>query len=116
MLETKAREPRILLYDIESSLQTVAVFQLAKNDWIQPENIITERHVISICWMWLGERKVHSVSLLDDPKRFAKDPHDDYHVLATFHKVMHEADAIVGHNSEGFDNKYVLTRMLKHGL
>jgi hypothetical protein len=31
----EVREPRILLYDLETSLQTVAVFQLGGNDWIQ---------------------------------------------------------------------------------
>lgn len=118
MTDTKkaAREPRVLIYDIETSLQTVAVFQLAGNDWIQPQNIVTERHLISACWQWLGESKVHSVSLLDDPKRFQKDPHDDKHVVETLHKVLSEADVVVAHYGDSFDNKYVLTRILYHGL
>lgn len=110
------REPRVLLYDIETSLQTVAVFSLQGNDWIQPSNLLTERHVISICWQWLGESKVHSVSLLDDPERFAKDPHDDKHVVETFHKVYSEADVTVAHYGDSFDKKWVMTRFLFHGL
>lgn len=120
MAETKtvaeAREPRILWYDIETSLQTAAVFQLAGNDWIRPENLLTERYVISICWQWAGESKIHSVSLLDDPKRFEKDPTDDTHVLEVFHKVYAQADATVAHYGDSFDKKYIMTRMLKHGL
>lgn len=108
--------PRILIYDIETSLQLVSVFGLANNDWIKPDNIITERHVISICWEWLGENKVNSVSLLDDPERFAKDPHDDKHVIEQFHKVYSEADVVVTHNGDSFDQKWVLTRVLYHGL
>lgn len=108
--------PKILLYDIETSLQPVAVFQLAGNDWIQPENILAERHLISVCWRWYGEKIVHSVSLLDDPKRFAKDPHDDKHVAQVFHKVLQEANVLVGHNSDSFDFRYLKTRMLVHGL
>ena len=107
---------KILIYDIETSLQLAAIFQLKNNDWIQPESLVTERHVLSICWKWLGEKKVHSVSLLDDPKRFDKDPHDDKHVLEVFHKVLSEADCIVAHNGDQFDFKYLLTRMLVHGL
>jgi predicted RNA-binding Zn-ribbon protein involved in translation (DUF1610 family) len=115
-MATEVKSPKILVYDIETSLQTVAVFGLAGNDWIQPDNIITERHVISICWKWLGEKQMHSVSLLDDPKRFAKDVHDDKYVCEVFHKAALEADAVVAHNGDNFDNKYVNTRFLKHGL
>jgi DNA polymerase elongation subunit (family B) len=109
-------KPRILLYDIETSLQPVAVFQLAGNDWIDPSSILAERHLISVCWKWYGNAKVHSVSLLDDPKRFAADPHDDRHVAEVFHKVLQEADVLVGHNSDSFDLRYLKTRMLVHGL
>lgn len=107
---------RVLFFDIESSLMPVAVFQLAGNDWIHPENILGERHLISVCYRWMGEKKIHSISLLDDPKRFAKDPHDDYYVAKAFHDVMSEADVLVGHNSKKFDVKYLKTRMLVHGL
>jgi hypothetical protein len=113
---TEVREPRILLYDIETSLQTVAVFQLGGNDWIQPSNILQERHMLTACWMWLGEEKVHSVSLLDDPKRFAADIHDDYHVVKTLRDVMATADVVVAHYGDSFDNKWVLTRNLVHGM
>lgn len=108
--------PKILYYDIETSLQAVTVFDLKYNDFIPPDSIISERHLICASWKWDGEDKVHSVSLLDDPKRYAKDPHDDRHVVEVLHKVLSEADAVVGHNSESFDTKYVETRILYHGL
>lgn len=115
-LAVPVREPKILFYDIETSLQTVAVFQLGGNDWINPENIIQERHMISACWQWQGEDKIHSVSLLDDPKRFKHNPTDDYHVVKTLHAAMSEADVVVAHYGDSFDLKYVKTRALKHGL
>jgi hypothetical protein len=108
--------PKVLLYDIETSLQPVAVFDLKYNDYINHENVLAERHLVSICWKWLGESKVHSVSLLDDPKRFAKDIHDDYHVVKTIHEVMSQADVIVAHYGDSFDKKYVDTRIIYHGL
>lgn len=114
MTETKAL--RVLVYDIETSLQLVSVFQLGNNDWIKPSAIVTERHMISVCWQWLDENVVHSVSLLDDPDRFAKDPHDDYHVVEKFHEVYSQADAVVTHNGDSFDNKWVATRVLYHKL
>ena len=108
--------PRVLIYDIETSLQLVSVFQLKYNDFIDPDSIVQERHVISVCYKWLGENKVHAISLLDDPKRFARDPHDDTYVVETFHKVLATADCIVAHNGDQFDYKYLKTRMLVHGL
>jgi DNA polymerase elongation subunit (family B) len=108
--------PRVLIYDIETSLQTAAIFDLKYNDYISQESLLTERYVISICWMWLGEKKVHSVSVLDDPKRFARNPSDDKHVLEVFHKVLSEADCIVAHNGDAFDFRYLKTRMLVNNL
>lgn len=111
-----AHSPKVLIYDIETSLQLAAIFDLKYNDYINPDNLMSERYVISSCWQWLGESKIHSVSVLDDPKRFEKDPSDDTHVLTTFYKVLSEADVIVAHNGDAFDFRYLKTRMLIKGL
>jgi len=103
------------LWDIETSHNIVAVFQL-KQDYIQPENILAERHLICASWKWLGEKKIHSVSLLDHAKRFASDPHDDRHICEVLHKNLSEADVIVAHNGDKFDLRFVEARMLIHGL
>ena len=112
----KSTGPRVLYYDIETSLMPVAVFQLAHNDWIDPSAILEDRYIICGCWRWEGESKVHSVSTLDDPKRYNKNPHDDTHVVKVLHKVLSSADVIVGHNADSFDKRYVDTRILRLGL
>jgi hypothetical protein len=109
-------QPRILFWDIETSLQLAAIFQLAHNDWIDPSSLVTERYVICASWKWAGLDEVHSVSVLDDPKRYKRSPHDDYHVIKTLNKVLSQADIIVGHNGDNFDKKYVDTRILVHGF
>lgn len=111
-----AKAPKVLFWDVETSLQTVTVFSLQHNDYIDPSNIVAERHLICASWMWEGESKVHSVSVLDDPKRYAKNPHDDYHVVKTLHNVLSEADVLVHHNGDSFDLRYVKTRALVHKL
>jgi RNase H-like protein len=108
--------PKILYWDIETSQNLVAVFQLAHNDWIDPSAIVRERYVICASWLWAGERKVHSISVLDNPKQYAKNPYDDKHVLQALHKVLSEADILISHNGDKFDKKYVDTRMLVHNL
>lgn len=72
--------------------------------------------MISAAWKWEGEDKIHSVSVLDDPKRFKKNPHDDYHVIKTLHEVMSEADCIIHHKGDSFDKRWLDTRILVHEL
>lgn len=109
-------EPKIVIWDVENSHTVAAVFQLMNNDYISHENVLQERYLISASWKLLGEKKVHSVSVLDDPKLFRKDPHNDRHVVETLHKVLSEADVIVAHNGDNFDIKLTEGRMLFHGL
>ena len=108
--------PRVLFWDLETSLQLAAIFSLANNDWIDPSALVSERYVICACWKWEGESEIHSVSVLDDPKRYKKDPHDDRHVIGVLHSVLSSADCIVAHNGDSFDKRYVDTRILKLGL
>src|SRR3990167_2911598 len=114
--QTKAEGPRILLWDIETSLMPVAIFQLHQQDYIDPSAILEERYVICASWKWLDDPKMYSVSTLDDPKRYKKSPHDDTHVIETLHCVLSEADVIIHHNGDSFDKRYVDTRILKLGL
>jgi len=113
---SKPHGPRVLYWDIETSLMPVTVFQLGHNDYINPQNILQERYVICACWSWNDESKVHSVSVLDDPKRYKRDSHDDTHVIKTLHKVLSEADIVVHHKGDSFDLPYVKGRALVHGL
>lgn len=109
------RNPRILLWDIETSHNIVASFQL-RDEYTPHTNILQERFVICAAWKWLDEKKVHTVSILDDPKRFKKDVADDYYVVKTLHQVLSEADVIIAHNGDAFDLKFVQARMLFHDL
>lgn len=106
---------KILLYDIETSHNLVAAFKLFE-DYTPPENIVQERYVVSVAWKWLGDKTVSVVSVLDDEKLYKQNPHNDLHVLKTFHKILSEADVIVGHNSDKFDIKFLEGRMLIQGL
>lgn len=112
----KTSPVKIVLYDIETSHNLVAAFQLKNQDWINPENIVQERHLVSASWKILDAKTVEAVSLLDDPKRFKRNPHDDLHVLKVLHEVLSGADVIVAHNGDAFDIKFTEARMLIQGL
>ena len=111
-----ATGPRIVLWDIETTHNLAAVFRLLNMDMIPAENIIQERYIVCAAWKVLGEAKVHSVSVLDDPKRFKKQPADDTFVCQTLHDVLSAADVIVAHNGDAYDIKFTETRMLRNQL
>jgi hypothetical protein len=107
---------KTLIYDIETTHDLVAVFQLKQNDYIQPENIVQERYIVCASWKELGKSRIYSTSVLDDPKRYKRNPHDDYAVVHKLHEVLGEADLIIAHNGDAFDLKFTEARILIHGL
>lgn len=108
-------KPKILLWDIESSHNLVLSFDLYPDN-IPHDNIIIERHIYCIAYRWYGEKKTHVISILDDPIRFTKDNHDDYHVVSEFRKVMEQADAQVAHYGNKFDMPMLNARLAINGL
>lgn len=70
--------------------------------------------MVCASWKWLGEKQVHSVSVLDNPTLYKKDPHNDYHVTSTLYQVLSQADVLVAHNGDSYDTKWVRGRMLYH--
>ena len=111
----KKNPVKILLWDVESSFNQVLTFGLRKQ-YIPHENITTERHLYCIAYKWYGESKIHTISILDNPSRFKKDIHDDYHVVSEFRKVIEQADAQVAHYGDMFDSKMLNARLVYHGL
>lgn len=114
-MKNKEMNPKILLWDLESSFNQVLTFGLIKQ-FIPIDNITTERHLYSVAYKWYGEKKIHTISILDDPKRFKKDPHDDYYVVSEFRKVIEQADCQVAHYGDLFDVKMFNARLVYHGL
>ena len=109
-------EPKIILFDIETSHNIVASFRLSNDDYIPHTNIIQERYVICAAWKELHKPTIHAVSTLDDPRRYKRTPHDDYHVIKTLRDVLSEADVIVAHNGDQYDIKFLNARALAHGF
>lgn len=107
--------PRILLYDLETTHNILAKFDL-KEEYTSHLNIIQERFIVCAAWQWFGEKKIHSVSVLDDARRFDRNHTDDFHVVKTLVDLINSADVIVAHNGNSFDNRYVQTRALVHGV
>ena len=85
---------RILLLDIETSLNKVYTFNLFKA-YIPPKQIIEPTRVLCYAAKWLGEKKVH----------FRK--WDDEDFTQHIWDLMDEADGIIHYNGKAFDVKHL---------
>ena len=112
---TKENKPRILLWDIESSFNAVLSFDLYP-ERIPHDNILTERHIYCISYRWYGEKQTHTISILDDKKRFKKNQHDDFFVVNKFREIMEQANCQVAHYGNRFDLPMLHARMLINKL
>lgn len=108
-------KPNVILFDTETSNMIVATFSLYPES-IGHHDIIEDWYMFCVAYKKLGEKKIHSVALTDDPKRFKKDQRDDFYVVKTMADIIKDADVIVGHNLKNFDVKKLNTRLIKHGL
>jgi DNA polymerase elongation subunit (family B) len=105
-----AKGPKVLLLDLESTPSIVAAFQRF-NVNISPSHVIEENNnLISICYKWLGEKKIHK--LVQTPTEAIN--RSDLRLIAEFYDVIEEADVIVAHNCSNFDWPLFKTRCLFH--
>ena len=105
---------RILIWDIETFPNIMARHSL----WHQgdPNCILQEKSIICIAYKWLGEKKTHILSILDNPERFKKDIFDDTDILKQMSEVLSDADMLVHHNGDKFDLKVLNGRLAMKGI
>ena len=96
-----------LFYDIETSPNIGFFWSASWKANIPHDNIIKERAVICISYKWEGQDKVHSLQW---------DKGCDKALLSHFMKVALTADELVAHNGDRFDEPWIRTRCLLHGI
>lgn len=109
--ETKT--PRILIYDIETSPNLGYYFELYKEG-----NIICNQkdwYILSFAYKWLGESKTNVVSL-PDFSLYKKNKEDDRMLVASLWNLFDEADIVIAHNGNQFDQKKASARFIYHGF
>ena len=103
---------KILLYDIENSPSLGYVW--GKYD----QNVVEFAEnwsILCFAYKWLDEKQTHVVSL-PDFKLYKKDKKNDKHVVKALWDLFNEADLIIAHNGNSFDQKKVNTQFLIHGF
>ena len=103
---------KILLYDIETSYTKGAVWGLYDQN---VATVLEEPYMISFAWKWLGEDKVHVRSLPDYPTFYKKNKKNDLALVQELWKLFDEADVIIAHNGNSFDQKWTYARFIVNG-
>lgn len=108
-------KPRILYFDIETSITIFAGFQLGKQH-IDHTQVLKRPEVMCISWAWNDEKVRHATFDLDKYDLTKKDDDADYALLKQFSEEYAKADLIVGQNSEWFDVPWLRSRIIRHKL
>lgn len=101
-------KPRILYFDIETSLMEIYSFYIGNKVSIQPSQIKTQSKIICIAYKWSDEKKVHILSW--DNKQ------DDSKMLKEFNEIAREADFLCAHNGRNFDVREIRAAIALRGL
>lgn len=111
-MENAINKPRILFYDIETTPLISYTWGIWEQDVIK---IKQDWHVLSVAYKFKGDKKVKVLSL---PMfgSYEKDRTNDKELMQNVWQLFNEADVVIGHNSDQFDNKKIMARFIKHGL
>jgi hypothetical protein len=103
---------KILFYDIENSPNLSWTWAKYQQDVLKFER---EWHLMSVAWKWYGEKKAH-VLALPDFEGYEKDRFNDKELCTKLWTLFDEADIVIGHNSNSFDQPKANARFIYHGL
>lgn len=102
-------------WDIETGMNRQYGFDIWNGSYSH-KNIEKERYLICAAWQTVGEKKIKSVSVLDDKARFKKDPMDDYTVVHTLYENLVDSDLLIAHYGDKFDLPMFNARAVANGL
>ena len=96
-----------LFYDIETSYEVGKFWRPSFKAVIRHTDVFIESAIICISYKWEGQNKVKTLKWKEG---------DDKEAVEKFIKVALQADEIIGHNGDNFDEKIIRTRALFHRI
>lgn len=105
--------PRILMYDLEVTPILGWTYKMWDTNVIRIER---DSYIMCFSYKWYGEKKIRNMALPDFTYPYESDPHDDFLVVSNLWQLMNEADIVVAHNANRFDNRISTARFLYHHL
>lgn len=107
------KKAKTLVYDIETAPIIGTVWGKYEQNLIWS---IQDWYILGFSYRWFGEHKKTTSVFLPDFKLYKSDPTSDLEVVKVLHKLFDEADIVVAHNGNSFDQKKSQARMIIHGL
>lgn len=102
----------MLVYDIETSPIIGYTWGVWQQDVVK---IKEDWQILSVAWKWLGENKVYCIGQ-DDMPNYKPGVNNDLEVVKKIHELFNEADVVIAHNGNRFDQPKCQARMMIHGL
>lgn len=99
-------KPRILFYDIETMAALVYTWSNYKTNVIATE---ADWYMLSVAWSWSGEDDIYF-------SRKSKRKGDDKALVNTVWLLLDEADIVVAHNGDSFDQRKCNARFIELGM
>lgn len=103
---------KILLWDCETMPNIAAVWGKYEQNVLWYEQ---EGYMFCFAYKWLDDKRTRVVSL-SDFKSYKRSPRDDKPLIEALHALFEEADVIIAHNGDSFDQKVANGRYLIHGI
>lgn len=102
--------PKILLFDLETLPLEAYVWSLWQDN-VGLNMVKKDWSILGWCAKWYGEDEIFYEDVNGQ-----KDLRDDKKILKNLHKLLDEADIVVGHNSDAFDVKKLNARFILNGM
>lgn len=103
---------KVLIYDIETSPNLGFIWGKYEQNVIEYDR---EWYMLCFAYKWLGDRTVKAVGL-PDFKTYKKDQEDDKELVAALYALFDEADVVIAHNGDSFDQKKAHARFVYHNM
>ena len=105
----KVNNLKVLLYDVETKPVRCWLWRVGSKINVGHDQIVDGEKfdIITICFKWLGEKKIHSLD-------WGLKAQDSTKMIKEFTKVIESADLAIGHNGDRFDMLQINTQRLMH--
>lgn len=105
--------PKILLYDLEVTPILGWTYKMWDTNVIRIER---DSYIMCFSYKWYDEKKISNVAQPDQPYLYDALPYSDEWIVSQLWSLMDQADIVVAHNANRFDNRIATARFLEYHL